>query len=109
MLAGVLFPASGQASGVAIYDIASHAMRQVSTDASEWVRWMPDNRRLIYFTARGELIVVDTASGARIAVTVTLPLPPKKDTFALSPDARTIYYGGERSESDIWVMERKNR
>ncbi len=108
-LAGPLVPAGGRGAGIAIYDIATHAMRQVSADSSAWVRWMPDSRRLIYFTARGELVVLDTQSGGRTVVNVRLPLPPTDNTFALSPDARTIYYGGERSESDIWVMERKKR
>jgi hypothetical protein len=27
--------------------------------------------------------------------------------FALTPDGRTILYGGRRSEADIWIVERK--
>ncbi len=108
-LTGTLVPASGRGAGVAIYDLAGGAMRQVSADSSEWVRWMPDSRRLIYFTARGELVVADTQSGTRTVVNVRLPLPPIDNTFALSPDGRMIYYGGTRAESDIWVIERKKR
>jgi hypothetical protein len=29
------------------------------------------------------------------------------DAFALTPDGRTILYGGRRSEADIWIVERK--
>ena len=62
---------------------------------------------MIYFTTSKQLIVADTRTGARTVVDITLPLTPTDDAFALSPDGRTIYYGGERSESDIWIAERQ--
>jgi serine/threonine protein kinase/Tol biopolymer transport system component len=107
-LAGALIPPSGKPAGVGIYDLASRRLRQISADASSWVRWLPDSRRVVYLTNRSELVAVDTNSGLRTVVSVKLPLPPT-NSFALSPDGRMIYYAGARSESDIWVMERKKR
>jgi len=40
-------------------------------------------------------------------VDVKLPLRDVHDAFAITPDGRTIFYGGERSEADIWIVERK--
>jgi len=38
---------------------------------------------------------------------VRLPGASLDDTFAISRDNRTIYYGAVRVEADIWIMERK--
>jgi hypothetical protein len=37
---------------------------------------------------------------------VKLPLPCGNDLFAVAPDGRTIYCGGQRSEADIGIVER---
>jgi hypothetical protein len=37
---------------------------------------------------------------------VTLPLPDTGVTLGLSPDGRTVYYGGLRAEADNWSLER---
>jgi Tol biopolymer transport system component len=107
VLAGALIPPSGKSTGVGVYDLASRERRQLSTDHG-WVRWLPDNRRLVCLTRRDGLVVLDAETGLRTVVSVRLPLPPT-NSFAVSPDGRMIYYAGARSESDIWVMERKKR
>jgi Tol biopolymer transport system component len=109
MLAGTVAHRGGRPSGVGVYDLASRRLRQVSNDTTFWVRWLRDSRKVIYFTAAGELVVVDAASGQRTAVDVRLPLPPAADEFALTLDGRAIYYGGVRSESDIWLAEQQKR
>ena len=43
----------------------------------------------------------------RTVVDVRLPGPSANEMFAISPDDRTIYYGGARAEADIWIVERK--
>ena len=72
------------------------------------MKWLADNRRLLYFARNGsELVVFDTATQRRSVVDVRLPTPSViNEFFALSPDNRTIYYGGARSEADIWLVER---
>jgi Tol biopolymer transport system component len=106
-LVGSLTSASGKSAGVGVYDLAGRRRRQISADAC-WVRWLPDSRRVICLTRRDGLVVLDAETGLRTVVSVKLPLPPT-NSFALSPDGRMIYYAGARSESDIWVMERKKR
>ncbi|MEX2273445.1 MAG: protein kinase [Vicinamibacterales bacterium] len=108
-LAGIKSRAAGRPLAVAVYDVAAQALRDVTADSTFWVRWLPDGRRVIYFTVAGELVVADSVSGARTLVNVRLPMNSTDDAFALSRDGRMIYYGGERSESDIWIAERPKR
>jgi hypothetical protein len=61
----------------------------------------------MYFVAAGsQLVVLDTLTRARTVVSLRLPSPSIDDCFAISPDGRTISYGGVRSEADIWIAER---
>jgi hypothetical protein len=79
----------------------------VSSDPVWCVKWLPDDRRVIYFTRNGaELVVLDTVTGARTRVDVILPAPSVADVFAFAPDGRTVYYGAARAEADIWIIER---
>ena len=80
---------------------------QLTTDDAPGSRWL-DDRRIIYFASGGtELVVVDTVTRQRTVVPVALPAPATDDVFAMARDGRTIYYGAARSESDIWIGERK--
>ncbi len=106
-LAGYLIPQSGNKSGVGIYDLDSATLRKVSGDRTSGVRWLSDSRRVLYLIESGEVVVLDTVSSKRTVLDVRLPLLPFDDVFALSKDDRTILYGGARSESDIWIVERK--
>jgi Tol biopolymer transport system component len=107
-LAGVLASESGRSAGVAVYDIAARMTTVLSTDESYAVKWLPDGRRVVYFTRNGhELAVVDVATRARTVVDVRLPGPSVNDMFVVSPDGRTIYYGASRADADIWIVERK--
>ena len=106
-LTGQLVSKSGRPAGVGVYDIAAHKTTEISGDESYAVQWLADGRRVVYFTAGGQLVVVDTATRARTVVDVRLPGLPATDMFAISPDNRTIYYGAVRAEADIWIVERK--
>jgi Tol biopolymer transport system component len=107
-LVGNLILDSGRSVGVGVYDFASHTTSEVSTDEPWWVAWLADGRRVVYFAKAGwQLVVLDTVTRARTVVDVRLPGASLDDTFALSRDNRTIYYGAVRAESDIWIMERK--
>lgn len=70
--------------------------------------WLPDSRRLMYFSnTSGELFVVDSITRQRSVVTVQLPGASGNEMVVLSPDGRTIYYGAIHAEADIWIAERK--
>lgn len=93
---------------IVVYDFATSRISHQFDASSPFVRWLPDGRRLCFFTFGGErLMVVDIDSGRMQQVDVRLPLPNAGDSFAITPDGRTILYGGTRSEADIWIVERK--
>jgi hypothetical protein len=108
LLTGPLALASGHYAGVGVYDLGARRTVEVSTDKTGGVEWLPNTRRLLYFTNNGTLlVVVDYATRVRTVVDVRLPAPAPDDTFAIAPDGRTIYYGAARAEADIWIVERK--
>jgi Tol biopolymer transport system component len=107
-LAGILTSDSGRPAGIATYDFAARATTEYNRDDGNAVRWLADNRRLVYFAKNGtELVVLDSATRKRTVVDVRLPAPALlNELFAISPDNRTIYYGAARAEADIWLVER---
>jgi eukaryotic-like serine/threonine-protein kinase len=107
-LAGYLTSQEGRPSGAAVYDLASQMMTALTDDPTDAVKWLADNRRVVYFTNKNwSLVVFDTVTRTRTVVDVRLPGPSTDDLFAITPDDRTIYYGAVRAESDIWLVERK--
>jgi hypothetical protein len=83
-------------------------MTQISSDETDGAHWLPDNRRVVYFAGRGTvLVIVDSVTRQRTVVPVPLPAPATDDVFTVSRDGRTIYYGAQRVEADIWIAERK--
>jgi Tol biopolymer transport system component len=107
-LAGPLSLKSGRYAGVGVYDLASHHTTELSADDTAAVKWLPDDRRLVYFAKNGtQLVVLDTVTRARTMVDVRLPGPSTADVFTVNADGRTIYYGAARAEADIWIVERK--
>jgi eukaryotic-like serine/threonine-protein kinase len=110
-LCGVLVADSGRASGVAVYDFQSHAITSISSDETFGVRWLPDARRVLYFTqgSHPEIVVVDSVTRQRTVVPMHLPGPPTNDVFSITRDGRTIYYGAVYEEADIWIAERQPR
>ena len=111
-LCGPVVADSGRASGVAVYDLRSRALTTIASDETFGVRWLPDGRRVIYFTAsmsHPELVIVDSVTRNRSVVAVQLPRPPTDDVFSITRDGRIIYYGGVHEEADIWIAERHNR
>jgi Tol biopolymer transport system component len=103
-LAGPVFSATGAGAGVATYDLRSGFVAVVSNDPTYGVRWLPDNRRVLYFTGGfRQLVMLDTVTKERTIVPAQLPGRSIDDVFALSRDGRAIYYGAVRTESDIWI------
>jgi Tol biopolymer transport system component len=106
-LCGPILTPSGGYAGNALYDLASGAVKKLSDDgASELLAWMPDHARVIYFTATGKLMIQDIATLKRRELDVKLPLPPDADfNIIASPDGRTLYYGAQQTEANIWKVE----
>ena len=61
---------------------------------------------MVYFTASGKLMIQDSASLKRHEIDVKLPLPPDADfNIVAASDGRTIYYGAQQTEANIWKVE----
>lgn len=107
-LTGTVLTPSGAYAGTGIFDIASGTARRLNDDGAGDVAWMPDKRRVVYFTNAGKLMIQDVVTLKRHEIDVKLPLPPEVDfNIATSPDGRTIYYGAQQVEANIWKAERK--
>jgi Tol biopolymer transport system component len=107
-LAGPVVMPSGELRGNALYDIAVGTVRQLSDDAvSGDMAWMPGAARVIYFAKSGKLVIQNIVTLARQDIPVTLPLPPDDVwSIAAAPDGRTLYYGAQLMEANIWKVER---
>jgi Tol biopolymer transport system component len=108
-LCGPLVSASGRSYAIGVYDLQSQVTTTIATEEAFGVRWLPDGRRVVYFTAgqHPDLVIVDSVTRQRSVVPVQLPGPPTNDVFSISRDGRTIYYGAVHEEADIWIAERK--
>lgn len=59
-----------------------------------------------YFSHNGTLVIQDITSLARRDVTGTLPYPPESSqAITASPDGRTLYYGAQQMEANIWMVK----
>jgi hypothetical protein len=104
-LTGAIVTPSGMYAGNALYDVVSGVVKQLSDDAGFGeMAWMPDYKRVLYFTASGKLMIQDITSLKRHEVEVTLPVRPSFNLVA-SPDGRTLYYGAQQVEANIWKVE----
>jgi hypothetical protein len=90
-----------------VYDVASGKGWQISSDPGIWgPPWLPEER-VLYLTLEHELVVIDANTSERRVVPVELPFPPAEQAFAVAPDGTALYYGAERVESNIWMVERE--
>jgi len=107
-LSGQLGNQSGEGAGHALYDIAAGTLRQLNTDAgSGELAFLPGYRQVVYFTNRGALMMQDIESLQRWVIADSLPYAadlPK--SIVASPDGRTLYYGAQQVESNIWIVRR---
>jgi serine/threonine protein kinase/Tol biopolymer transport system component len=106
-VAGAVFQPSGGGKGNLLYDVAAGTIRRLSDDADgNELAWMPGSTRVVYWTAGDKLMIQDVASLKRHPIDVKLPFPPDGyRSIAASPDGRTLYYGAQQQEANIWKVE----
>jgi len=107
-LSGNLDLGSGELSGHALYDLTTGRVRQLDDDAmSGEIAFLPGYRQVVYFNTRGALIMQDIESLRQWVIADSLPYPPDRPrSIVASPDGRTLYYGAQQIESNIWVVRR---
>ncbi|MBA3847505.1 MAG: PD40 domain-containing protein, partial [Planctomycetes bacterium] len=109
LLAGPLIPSSGRPAGIGIYDITSGSLKKISNDACVWVAWLPGTQKVGCMSSLEQLVFVDVQSMQRTVAIEKLAVPAEEGVFAIARDGRTVYYGGARLESDIWIAERRKQ
>jgi serine/threonine-protein kinase len=107
-VSGYVVDDAGEIRGLGVYDVAAKRTTRLSDDARGYeLAWLPGDREVVYFTQRGTLALQDVVTLARRELTGTLPYPP--DPFGgivAAPDGKTLYYGAQRMESNIWLVRR---
>jgi len=107
-LSGALFEPSGAITGHALYDVAAGKLRQLGNEAASGeIAFLPGDRQVVYFNTQGALIMQDIETLQRWVIADSLPFPadvPK--SIVASPDGRTLYYGAQQVESNIWMVRR---
>jgi Tol biopolymer transport system component len=99
--------AMNYAHGVVLHELDT-GIFDVLTSSGEWPVFLPDGQRLL-FHDKGGLHVVDRTTRRRHEVVRLARGPgdegalPWAGRFALSPDARFVYYTHVEVEADIWV------
>ncbi len=92
---------AGLIAGVGVLELATGRASRVSEDRNIWTApFLPDSRRLVYFTSEGQLVVVDVPEGRRRAA---------PESIAVAPDGRTLYFGAQKIESNVWKVEQAPR
>ncbi len=110
-ISGYMVGTSGEPAGHAVYELATGRVRRLNSDSHSYsLAWLPDHRHVVYFTTRGELVMQDIVSLERRVIAANLPYPPDQlGSIAASPDGRTLYYGAQQVEANIWLVKRSAR
>jgi serine/threonine protein kinase len=110
-LSGYVVSATGEADGQGVYDVVAGRAWRLNRDSRSYdVAWLPDHRRVLYFTNRGTLVMQDVVSLERREITGRLPYPPDLlGSVTAARDGRTLYYGARQSEANLWLVKRSPR
>jgi serine/threonine protein kinase/Tol biopolymer transport system component len=109
-LSGYVVNPAGEPVGFALYDVATGRARQLNDDSRSYdLAWLPGSHQVVYFTNRGTLVLQDVASLKRREIAGALPYPPDLlGNIVAAPDGRTLYYGAQQSEANIWLVKRSS-
>ena len=103
-LAGSEVAASGEASGVLVYDLKEAKFRQV-TRAGFCPMWLSDGKRVL-FSNQDAVWIADTVSGnSREVWSITPHII--ESCFSLSRDDKTLLYTRIAEDANIWLMSRQ--
>jgi serine/threonine protein kinase len=92
--------------GSLVYDFASRAYSRIPKKLAMFPVWLNDGRRvLITDSTIPGLEIIDLSTGRVKVLLSTMPMFTLAIT--ISPDNRTIYFGGTNSQSDIWLATSK--
>jgi Tol biopolymer transport system component len=107
-LSGYIQATSGETRGHAVLEFATGQVHLLNEDShGKDLAWLPGSRRVVYFTDRGTLVLQDIGSLERREIPVALPYPPDQlGNIAVSSDGRTLYYGAQQVEANIWLVKR---
>ncbi|MBK9242235.1 MAG: PD40 domain-containing protein [Acidobacteria bacterium] len=104
-LVGYLVTPSGGFAGNGLYSLAAGTVTRLNDVGGGELAWMPDHTRVLYITPDSDLMIQNIVTLKSRRVDVKLPLPPDGDfTIVASPDGRTIYYGAQQVEANIWKV-----
>jgi hypothetical protein len=107
-LSGYIQTPTGDNGGFGVFDFTTGRSHKLNEDTQAYdLAWLPGDRRVVYFTERGKLVIQDVVTLERHEIGGDLPLPP--DPFGgvvASPDGRTLFYGARQLESNIWMVRR---
>jgi Tol biopolymer transport system component len=106
-MSGYVIAPSGEASGFALYDVVAKRARQLNKDSRAYdLAWLPGHKRVVYFTTQGSLVMQDIESLQRRELVRALPYPPNiLSNIVASPDGRTLYYGAQQAQANIWLVK----
>ena len=98
---------TGRNGGIVLLDVTSGKSRWLTSEKGDSdFCWLPDNRRILFFSHSDGLVIFDVDTLERRAIPVDLPHPLAEKSFAVAPDGTAIYYGAERIESNVWMVQR---
>ncbi len=105
---GTVEAADGSYHGHFVADPTTLRPRVLNTDSGgEFMTWLPDDQHVVYFMKDKSLVVQDINTLARRTITGKLPYPPEfSQEIVASPDGRTLYYGAEQAQANIWMVRR---
>ena len=85
--------------------MAAQKTIKLTDDPGQWsAPFLPDGKRVIYITPSSELVVVDIATGRRRVIPVALGSRVATESFAVAPDGKTLYFGAQTVEANVWKV-----
>ena len=100
-LAGVVLRSDGSASGIVVYSVEKKTYRR-ATETGRNPVFLRDGRR-VAFLDDDALKIVDTGHG-RISEILKGDSRRTIDSFALSPDDRSLFVSWASTQADLWLM-----
>jgi Tol biopolymer transport system component len=107
-LSGYVTPQGGEPKGHGLFEVATGRLLRLNEDSRGYdLAWLPGYRHVVYFTNQGTLVMQDIESLERKTVSAALPYPPDLlAAIVAAPDGRTLYYGAQQVEANIWLVKR---